>query len=323
MAKINLINVKNNSFYCDSVFSIGVYIKDRMAVLIDSGISKDVAKEVDKALAQANAQVTAIINTHSHGDHSGGNAFFQQKYPQVKIFSTETERPFIEDPLMAPTCFCGGAAAFELLKKCKPIAPQQPSKVTDIISPYQDQNIRIGSEFFEVITLPGHTRGMIAIKTPDNVLYCGDAIFGEETFNKYPILYYTFIQETLDSFKKLRSLVPSVDATIIYHGGMISDLVTLIDDHEKRILETKNMIFSMLSGGALSVEEITAKIMQLKKIPDDLISYMLTKVPMQAYVTELEREGLLEVKVTEGVNRAHVRDKGSSHPIHHAKPIVF
>jgi hypothetical protein len=63
MAKINLIQVKGNSFYCDSVFSIGVYIKEKMAELIDSGISKDVAKEVDKSLTQANIQVAAIINT--------------------------------------------------------------------------------------------------------------------------------------------------------------------------------------------------------------------------------------------------------------------
>lgn len=309
MAKINLIQVKGNSFYCDGVFSIGVYIKDGMAVLIDSGISKDSAKEVDKALVQANVQLMAIINTHCHGDHCGGNAYFQQKYPQVRIFSTETERPFIEDPLMAPTCFCGGAAAFEQLKKCKPIAPQQASKVTDIIAPYRDQQICIGNESFDIITLPGHTRGMIAIKTPDNVLYCGDAVFGEDTFNKYPILYYTFIQDTINSFRKLRNLVPSVDATVIYHGGLVRNLIDMIDDHEKRILETKEMILSLVSESALSLEEITAKIMQFYKIPDDLISYMLTKVPMQAYVAELEREGLVEIKVTEGVNRAHTISK--------------
>lgn len=323
MAKINLLKAKGNSFYCDGIFSIGVYIKDNTAVLIDSGISKDVAKEVDRALAQAKAQLIAIINTHCHGDHSGGNAFFQQKYSQIKIFSTESERPFIEDPLMAPTCFCGGAAAFEQLKKCKPIAPQQPCKVTDMISPYQDQKIYIGDEFFEIITLPGHTRGMIAIKTKDNVLYCGDAIFGEETFNKYPILYYTFINDTLSSFRKLRSLVSDLDATIIYHGGMISNLVELIDDHEKRILETKNMIFAMISEGALSIEEITAKIMQDKEIPDDLISYMLTKTPVQAYVAELERESVIEVRVTDGVNRAHAIEKSSLHTTQHFKPVVL
>jgi glyoxylase-like metal-dependent hydrolase (beta-lactamase superfamily II) len=252
-----------------------------------------------------------------------GNAFFQQKYPQIKIFSTETERPFIEDPLMAPICFCGGAAAFEEIKKCKPITPQQASKVTDIIAPYEDQKIVIYGETFEIITLPGHTRGMIAVKTPDNVLYCGDAIFGKDTFRKYPILYYTFIGDTLNSFKKLRSLIPSVDVSIIYHGGMITDLTSLIDDHEKRILETKNMILSMLRECPLSLEEITARIMQAHKIPDDLISYALTKVPMQAYVAELERENLVEIRVTAGINRAHVTDKSSSHPSHHNSAVIM
>lgn len=307
MAKINLINVKGNSFYCDSIFSIGVYIKEKMAVLIDSGISMSVAKELDKSLIQAKIQVAAIINTHCHGDHCGGNAYFQTKYPELKIFCTETEKPFIEDPLMAPICFCGGAAAFEGLKKCKPIAPQQSSKVTDIITPYEDQKIVICGEVFEVITLPGHTRGMIAVKTPDNILYCGDAIFGEDTFRKYPILYYTFIGDTLISLKKLRSLISSVDATIIYHGGIIPNLPALIDDHEKRILETKNMILSMLHECPLSLEEITARIMQANKIPDDLVSYMLTKVPMQAYIAELEHENLVEIRVTAGVNRAHIK----------------
>lgn len=306
MAKINLIQAKGNSFFCDGIFSIGVYIKDKSAVLIDSGISKDVAKEIDKALIEANVQVMAIINTHCHGDHCGGNAFFQQKYPNIKIFSTETERPFIEDPLMAPICFCGGAAAFEELKKCKPITPQQVSKVTDIISPYQDQKISICGETFEIITLPGHTRGMIAVRTPDNVLYCGDAIFGGETFRKYPILYYTFIDETLNSFKKLKSLVPQVNVTIIYHGGIVPDLVPLIDDHESRILETKKWILSILSEQPLSIEEITAKIMQKHKIPDDMVSYALTKTPIQAFVAELARENIIDIRVSNGIVRAYL-----------------
>jgi glyoxylase-like metal-dependent hydrolase (beta-lactamase superfamily II) len=78
MAKINLIQAKGNSFYCDSIFSIGVYIIEKMAVLIDSGISRDIAKEIDKSLIQANVQVAAIINTHCHGDHCGGMPSFSR-----------------------------------------------------------------------------------------------------------------------------------------------------------------------------------------------------------------------------------------------------
>lgn len=323
MGKINLIQAKGNSFYCDGIFSVGVYIKDKTAVLIDSGISKDFAKEINKALVERDIQAGAIINTHCHGDHSGGNAFFQQKYPEIKIFSTETERPFIEDPLMAPICFCGGAAAFEELKKCKPITPQQVSKVTDLVTPYQDQKIKISGEVFEIITLPGHTRGMIAIKTPDNVLYCGDAVFGEETFKKYPILFYTFIDETLKSFKKLKQIIPSVDVAVIYHGGIIDELVSLIDEHEQRILETRNTILKMLQEQSLSVDEITAKIMQKYQIPDEIVSYALTKTPMQAYIAELERENTVEIKVSGGVARAYLINKNVPHEVHHVSPVVL
>ncbi|MFS8563588.1 MAG: hypothetical protein LVR00_04390 [Rhabdochlamydiaceae bacterium] len=207
---------------------------------------------------------------------------------------------------MIPTCFCGGAQAFEALKTCKPLAPQQASKVTDIIAPYQDQKINIGTESFDIITLPGHTRGMIAIKTPDNVLYCGDAIFGEDTCSKYPVLYYTFIGDALRSFKKLQALLPSLDDAIIYHGGRVADLSLLIDKHEKRILEIKAMLIAMLKQHPHSLEEITAKIMKVNQIPDHLVSYVLTKTSMQAYLAELEQENLAEIKVMEGIARAHI-----------------
>lgn len=137
------------------------------------------------------------------------------------------------------------------------------------------------------------------------------------------LILITFIDDTLNSFKKLRSLIPAVDVSIIYHGGVIKDLVSLIDNHEKRILETKNMILSMLRKHPLSLEEITARIMQTYKISDDLISYALTKVPMQAYVAELERENLVEIRVTAGINRAHVIDKNSTHPSHHNSAVIM
>ena len=63
--------------------------------------------------------------------------------------------------------------------------------------------------------------------------------------------------------------------------------------------------------------------MQTNKIPDDLISYMFTKVPMQAYMAELEREKLVEIQVTDGINRAHIIDKTALHVTHHAKSVIL
>lgn len=316
MGKLNLIHAKGNSFFFDGIFSIGLYLKEKTAILIDSGISKDTTKEICKYLSENQMTVEVIINTHCHGDHCGGNAYLQQKFPEIKIYSTETERPFIEDPLLAPICFCCGAAAFEDIKKCKPITPQQPSKVTHVISPYKDQTLTLCDESFEIIALPGHTRGMIGVKTPDNVLYCGDAIFGGDTFKKHPILFYTFIQDTLNSFKKLKALSLQIEAAVTYHGGLVSNLISLIEDHETRILETKQMIFSFLKKTPLSLEALTAKVMQKNGIPDDLIAYTLTKTPVQAYLAELEREGKVEIYVKEGIAQAQVIASSLQHPSH-------
>lgn len=303
MGKMNLVEVKNRSYYCDGVFAVGVYIAGSEALLVDSGISKEVAKEVDKAVRAKGASVAAIINTHCHGDHSGGNAYFQQKYPDLEIYSSEGERPFIEDPELAPLCFCGGAEPYRELKKCKPIAPQQPSRVTKVIAPYRDQTLTLFGEEFKIVTLPGHTRAMIGLITPDNVLYCGDALFGEETCKKHPILYYTFIAETLHTFEKLEALLPTLEAVVLYHGAVAVEISKLIDYHRKLILETRESIAQMIAKEPLTHEEITARVMQDNDLPDDIISYTLTKTPIQAFITNLVNEGVAAVVVKGGVKR--------------------
>lgn len=75
--------------------------------------------------------------------------------------------------------------------------------------------------------------------------------------------------------------------------------------HELRLLEIKALVLTLIKDSPQSLDEVTAKIMKIHHIPDDLIAYTLTKTPMQAYIAELERERLIEMKVIEGMSRAH------------------
>ncbi len=43
MAKINLIQAKDNSFYCDGIFSIGVYIKPNLLLNKHSRVTNIIA----------------------------------------------------------------------------------------------------------------------------------------------------------------------------------------------------------------------------------------------------------------------------------------
>lgn len=302
MSKFSLNLIKNNSYFCTGIFSVGVYAQDGIAILIDSGGNDErYTKELSNAIQTAGYEVVAIINTHCHPDHCGGNSFFQKKFPDLKTYCILDEKQLIEDPNLAPRCFCGGAAPFAGLKN-KYIAPQHTSSITNPLESYTDQVLTIHGSEFKIITLPGHTPGSIGIVTPDNVLYCGDALFGEETFHKHPVLFYTDIGNTLASFKKLATL--KVDASVLYHGGLVHDLQTITKEHENRILDIKSTLLDMVNKQSSSIDMLTQQVMQSYKIPDTIVAFTLTQTTVRAYLTQLEAEKMIEIIVRDGLLQA-------------------
>lgn len=304
MAKIGLQKVTENSYFYNGFLSIGAYVKNSTIILIDSGNDKTCAKEIYKNIVESGLCLGGIINTHRHPDHCGGNSFLQSKYPETSIFATDDEKCFIEDPARAPQCFCSGAAPFSGLQN-KHIAPQKPSIVTHTIAPYKDQTITIAENTLHIITLPGHTPGMIGVITPDNILYSGDALFGQETLDKHPILFYTDIAQTLASFDKLETL--NVDACVLYHGGLIHDLLASVRLHREKVLNTKSMILALIATQERSVDLLTQAVMQKCTIPDSIISFVLTQTAIRAYLAILEQENSIEIIVSNGL--LYVRTK--------------
>jgi glyoxylase-like metal-dependent hydrolase (beta-lactamase superfamily II) len=301
MAQLTLQHIKGNSYFCNGVLSIGVYVHNNKATIIDSGGDESCAKDINKALQAADYCIDSIINTHCHPDHCGGNAYFQKNFPHITVHATHDEQPFIENPLLAPRCFCGLASPFAGLQN-KYIAPQKASTITNPIHSYQDQIITINDTQFNIVTLPGHTPGMIGIITPDNILYCGDALFGESTLEKHPVLFYTDIKKTLESFEKIKTL--NIDGCVLVHGGIIHDIAPLIQRHISKITEISDTLINLLRQQPLSIDEITQYIMQIYTINNNMVAFTLTQTTIRAYLSYLEQEKLINLIVSEGLLRA-------------------
>ena len=120
---------------------------DKKALLIDSGMQIHNAKEIAEGLVNLPIE---LLNTHADRDHVGSNDEFDS---------------FYMNPAEASNYY-------------------NTNKMTGIIIPVTDGDIiDLGSRELEIITLPGHTPGSIAVLDKNNrVLISGDPIQDGDIF---------------------------------------------------------------------------------------------------------------------------------------------
>lgn len=121
-----------------------VYLVHAAATGETAVVDPAVAPPVLAALAENGWRLTHILNTHHHGDHTGGNLALKQ----------------------ATGCIIAGPRA-------------DAARIPGIDVQLGDgDRYRFGGEEAQVFDVPGHTRGHIAFYFPDSkALFCGDTLF--------------------------------------------------------------------------------------------------------------------------------------------------
>jgi hydroxyacylglutathione hydrolase len=110
-----------------------------------------------------------ILNTHHHFDHVGGNQKLKEKY-KSKVLGCEIDKDRIPDIDIA-------------LK--------------------EKQNFKIGSASFEVIFIPGHTKGHIAFYFKnEKIIFTGDTLFSLGCGRVFEGTY----EQMFNSLNKLKNL---------------------------------------------------------------------------------------------------------------------
>jgi hydroxyacylglutathione hydrolase len=142
------------------------------AAVVDPGDAKPVLDYLERE----SLNLVAILNTHHHADHVGGNTELHAKFPV---------------PIFAP--------ASETISSAT-----NPVREPDIVA------IAQLALSFNVLDIPGHTRGHIAYFC-ENALFCGDTLFSCGCGR-------LFEGTSAQMFKSLTKLVQLPDATQVYCG---------------------------------------------------------------------------------------------------------
>jgi glyoxylase-like metal-dependent hydrolase (beta-lactamase superfamily II) len=126
------------------------------AVVIDSNLEPDLIVEMAR---QRNANVRAIVLTHTDLDHIAGLHELREAFGRVPVAVHEAERDIVEK-------------GKPLRREFGPIGTQ----VDGVVALKEGETFRAGSLELEVLHTPGHSPGGVTLKV-DGYLFTGDALF--------------------------------------------------------------------------------------------------------------------------------------------------
>lgn len=150
-----------------SLFGINTYLvfdeATKKCAVIDPGMSKrEEEKAIENFIAEKGLTLTHIINTHLHIDHVAGIPFLRERYG-APVLAHEGDRDLGEH-------LDQQAAMFGLTMRPGTLEISEYIKTGD--------KIKIGDGVLEVISVPGHSKGSVALyDRAGGYLISGDALF--------------------------------------------------------------------------------------------------------------------------------------------------
>lgn len=289
---MSLVRVSRNIHVLEGRTNLGVItLGGDECLVIDTGINRDQGRKLLNVLKSVGLKIKAVVNTHSHADHIGGNKIILERSNAV-FYSSSLEKPFIELPL-TEAIYLYGAYPPEVLRKH--LIEVEGVSVEDVR--------RLSNEypFLRVVELPGHSVGMIGLGV-ENVLFSADAFFPEEIIVKYRIPYHLNVQEALKTLEKLNNVVLNdYDVVVPSHGKILNreEARQLINSNIKAITEIRNIVLRNVDDGLPLNELIKRVLRDLALTPQTTINYLLIVSALKSYVAWLVNEGLIGLAVSD------------------------
>lgn len=274
----------------------GLVRTDEGVLVIDTGLDRTAANRILRAAAALGAPVRAVLNTHAHADHFGGNAQILRK-STVPVYAPAVEAAVIRQPVYEPVYLFGGAAPIAALRHRFLLA--EPSPVDHEVQP--GQVLELGGVSIRVVDLAGHSLGQVGYLV-DGVLFAADSFMGFEPLAKHPIPYLVDAGRTLESLERLRH----VEAAwfVPGHGPAVEvgpELVAVLDANAAAVRRLLHWAADRLRRGPAGTEDLLAELAaQRGAAMGEPVAYVLNRTALLGVLATLEREGAVRAEVRDG-----------------------
>lgn len=270
-------------FFPSAVNSVVVEDGHGGALLVDTGLDDSHARKLLRALEETGLTPVAILNTHSHADHHGGNAFILRKFPELPVYAPPVESAIINDPMLEPLYLFGACPPPELRTKFL-LAPPSPAQ------PIRSGVQRLGGVTVELIDVPGHAVQMYAVRVGE-LLYAADALNGPDNLHKHPLIFCVDSVQQKASARKLGEL-DGIRVVLPGHGEPAADLRALAEVNVEQYGQTTRNALEAVRQGEATIDELLARVcndlnIQMSNAP----SVVLNRSVISAHLVELQQAG--------------------------------
>ncbi len=245
--------------------------KDGNTYLIDCGSGTESSHDdLLNGLKQAGLEpsdITHVLLTHAHIDHYGGlsklkpltNAQIGVHELDLQTVAHHESRLALISRHLASFLADSGLAKetrdqlLSIYRFTKAIYQSAPVDFT-----YEAQDMRVGP--FEIIHLPGHCPGHVAIRL-DDVIFCGDMVVEGVTPHLSPetISPYNGLDHYLESLKQFQDWAKDARLILNGHDDVITDLPEKIEATYQNLKRRMNKAIKALSE-PLTIAEVCAAV---------------------------------------------------------------
>ena len=283
---MELKQIGPKTFCIEHDTNIGIHFTDdgRM-YLIDTG-SKGDGEKIDEILSREGWVPSCIINTHTHIDHIGGNEFLMRKYG-IPAYCTDYDMAFAHYSELEAAYMNGGYPA----EKLRTIFAH-PGMIGF-------RSIEKGTpDGIDWTYLPGHSFGMIGIRTSDDIWFLGDSYLSRSFLKQYTFGFIYNVEAYIDTLKKLKEFkgalfVPS-------HGILETDIVPSLEQNLRSVAEMCSMICETCREYR-GQDEILQQMYERLRMHARPAQHALLSSPVKSYLTYLQDRNKLECRFVDNI----------------------
>lgn len=292
---LNLIELGAGVWVLPGGVNIGVLAGEGgRVVLVDTGLNDTSAKKALKAVREElGAEAAAILTTHAHADHFGGNATVVKR-TGATVHAPAVDEATLRYPLLQPALLFGGADPPTSLRGGFLLADPSPVDAVVQPGPHEIAGVRV-----EAIPLFGHSPGQLGFVV-GNVFFCADVVLPETVLDRYRIPYLFSLTDHLAALDRARAVPHRV--AVPGHGAVFEAgaLDALIDVNLTLAMRIADAVLELTKEPRTAESLLRDVLIRFGAPVADAPSFYLLQPTVFAYLSHLHREGLVGHEVRDG-----------------------